>query len=132
LLTNKFKRVYENRRNRRRSEGCFNCGERGHFIADCPSKVKAPEHGNSYRRQEQSRDRKNKSDRRGRKKEQQKFTDKQIKKDAHVLFSSLGSFDSDASYNSSDSESEDEKPQKTNDRGLFLLLTSREACALWL
>ena len=121
LLTNKFKRVYENRRNRRRSEGCFNCGERGHFIADCLSKVKAPEHGNSYRRQEQSRDRKNKSDRRGRKKGQQKFTDKQIKKAAHVLFSSLGSFDSDASYNSSDSESEDEKPKKTNDGGLCFL-----------
>ncbi|XP_025801382.1 uncharacterized protein LOC112880857 [Panicum hallii] len=121
LLTNKFKRVYENRRNRRRSEERFNCGERGHFIADCPSKVKAPEHGNSYRRQEQSRDRKNKSDRRGRKKGQQKFTDKQIKKAAHVLFSSLGSFDSDASYNSSDSESEDEKPKKTNDGGLCFL-----------
>ncbi|KAF0895024.1 hypothetical protein E2562_005011 [Oryza meyeriana var. granulata] len=28
LLSNKFKRVYENRRNRRRSEGCFSCGER--------------------------------------------------------------------------------------------------------
>jgi len=83
--------------------------------------VKAPEHGNSYRRQEQSRDRKNKSDRRGRKKGQQKFTDKQIKKAAHVLFSSLGSFDSDASYNSSDSESEDEKPKKTNDGGLCFL-----------
>ncbi|XP_066334528.1 uncharacterized protein [Miscanthus floridulus] len=26
LLSNKFKRVYDNRRNRRRSDGCFNCG----------------------------------------------------------------------------------------------------------
>ncbi|KAF0892459.1 hypothetical protein E2562_016746 [Oryza meyeriana var. granulata] len=25
LLSNKFKRVYENRRNRRRADGCFNC-----------------------------------------------------------------------------------------------------------
>jgi len=54
------------------------------------------------------------------KKNGQKYTDKQIKKAAHVLFSSLGDFVSDASSNSSDSDSEDELPKKKTDGLCFL------------
>ena len=37
LLTRRFERLTENRRNSRRSSGtCFGCGKRGHFLAECP------------------------------------------------------------------------------------------------
>jgi hypothetical protein len=37
LLSRRFDRLHENRRNQRRSSGtCYKCGKRGHFIADCP------------------------------------------------------------------------------------------------
>lgn len=68
LLSNKFKRVYDNRRNRRRSDACYNCGERGHFAADCPNKMKSSEQGNSsFRRQEQFREKKKKKEKRWKK-----------------------------------------------------------------
>jgi hypothetical protein len=41
LLTRRFERMYENRVNmRRNTRTCFQCGKPGHFVADCPEKVK--------------------------------------------------------------------------------------------
>jgi hypothetical protein len=37
LLSRRFDRLHENRRNARRSSGtCYKCGKRGYFIAECP------------------------------------------------------------------------------------------------
>jgi hypothetical protein len=41
LLTSRFKRMHENRVNmRRNTRTCFQCGKPGHFVANCPEKVK--------------------------------------------------------------------------------------------
>jgi hypothetical protein len=41
LLTTRFERLHENRVNmRRNTRTCFQCGKQGHFVADCPEKVK--------------------------------------------------------------------------------------------
>ncbi|XP_066361067.1 uncharacterized protein [Miscanthus floridulus] len=120
LLSNKFKRVYDKRRNRRRSDGCFNYGERGHFAADCPNKQRSFEQGNnSSRRQEKFRERKKKKDKQW-KKGGQKYSDKQVAKAANVLLSSLGQYVLGGSSDSSDSDFEDETPKKKTDGLCFI------------
>jgi hypothetical protein len=41
LLSRRFDRLHESRRNARRSSGtCYKCGKRGHFIAESPEAEK--------------------------------------------------------------------------------------------
>jgi hypothetical protein len=51
LLTRRFERMHENRVNMRRNTmTCFQCGKPGHFVADCPEKVKNRDNYNTSRR----------------------------------------------------------------------------------
>jgi hypothetical protein len=82
LLTRWFERLHENRVNmRRNTRTCFQCGKRGHFVADCPEKVenkdgykhKSRMDGKYRSRHDHKRKHKNKynDERRSRKKESQ-------------------------------------------------------------
>jgi hypothetical protein len=57
LLTRRFERLHENRVNmRRNTRTCFQCEKPGHFVADCPEKVKNKDgYKNKYKDERRSR-----------------------------------------------------------------------------
>jgi hypothetical protein len=74
LLSKRFKRMYTNQKNARRSSGmCYRCGKHEHFITECPEAMEVkPEHKHRSRTDHKHRSRddykgKNKSKRRTRK-----------------------------------------------------------------
>ncbi|WVZ97182.1 hypothetical protein U9M48_042737 [Paspalum notatum var. saurae] len=52
LVSSRFQRAYDNRMSKKRGERpkCFECGEVGHFIAECPNKNDYYKKGKSYSR----------------------------------------------------------------------------------
>ncbi|WVZ53135.1 hypothetical protein U9M48_004119 [Paspalum notatum var. saurae] len=52
LVSSRFQRTYDNRMSKKRGERpkCFECGEVGHFIAECPNKNDYYKKGKSYSR----------------------------------------------------------------------------------
>ncbi|WVZ76986.1 hypothetical protein U9M48_024891 [Paspalum notatum var. saurae] len=52
LVSSRFQRAYDNRMSKKRGERpkCFECGEVGHFVAECPNKNDYDKKGKSYSR----------------------------------------------------------------------------------
>jgi hypothetical protein len=109
LLSRRFDRLHENRRNARRSSGtCYKCGERGHFIAECleaeENKYKMSEYKAHPRRED-------KYSSKGRHYSKSKSKDKARAMVAGA--SDVNSSSSDA-HSSSSSEDEDAERRKGN------------------
>jgi hypothetical protein len=117
LLTRRIERLNENRVNmRRNTRTCFQCGKPGHFVADCPEKIKSkdgykhkPRNDGKYRSRRDLKSKhknKYKDERRSRKKESRG------KAGAMVGASDV---DSSSAYStSSSSSSEDEGDRRKN------------------
>ncbi|GJN24312.1 hypothetical protein PR202_gb12048 [Eleusine coracana subsp. coracana] len=104
LLTRKFRKFYNNQKERRGggSRTCFECGDPGHFIADCPKKKKAGYRDNNT---EDFKQKKNRFYKKG--KNSKKFA----KAIARTCVAALSDVDLTSSEGLSSSEEEVEKPR---------------------
>ncbi|WVZ84366.1 hypothetical protein U9M48_031406 [Paspalum notatum var. saurae] len=138
LVSSRFQRAYDNRMSKKRGERpkCFECGEVGHFIAECPNKNDYYKKGKSYSRDSEKypsgkasfdkhRSRKHGSGKRpfGKKNFRKAFKSyqKDNRKRDKALFAEIGFCSSGSSSSSSSSSSSDEeityRKDKRNDQG---------------
>ncbi|GJN25601.1 hypothetical protein PR202_gb13448 [Eleusine coracana subsp. coracana] len=105
LLTRKFRKFYNNRKERRGggSRTCFECGDPGHLIADCPKKMKKA--GYRDNNTEDFKQKKNRFYKKG--KNSKKFA----KAIARVCVVALSDVDLTSSKGLTSSEEEVEKPR---------------------
>ncbi|WVZ61394.1 hypothetical protein U9M48_011277 [Paspalum notatum var. saurae] len=138
LVSSRFQHAYDNRMSKKRGERpkCFECGEVGHFIAECPNKNDYYEKGKSYSRDsdkyhsgkagfDKHRSSKHGSGKRpfGKKNFRKAFKSyqKDNRKRDKALFAEIGFCSSGSSSSSSSSSSSDEeityRKDKRNDQG---------------
>ncbi|WVZ63591.1 hypothetical protein U9M48_013214 [Paspalum notatum var. saurae] len=138
LVSSRFQRAYDNRMSKKRGERpkCFECGEVGHFIAECPNKNDYYKKGKSYSRDfdkyhpgkasfDKHRSSKHGSGKRpfGKKNFRKAFKSyqKDNRKRDKAFFAEIGFCSSGSSFSSSSSSSSDEeityRKDKRNDQG---------------
>ncbi|WVZ64054.1 hypothetical protein U9M48_013627 [Paspalum notatum var. saurae] len=138
LVSSRFQRAYDNRMSKKKGERpkCFECGEIGHFIAECPNKNDYYKKGKSYSRDsnkyhsgkagfDKHRSSKHGSGKRpfGKKNFQKAFKSyqKDNRKRDKAFFAEIGFCSSGSSSSSSSSSSSDEettyRKDKRNDQG---------------
>ncbi|WVZ80603.1 hypothetical protein U9M48_028063 [Paspalum notatum var. saurae] len=138
LVSSRFQRAYDNRMSKKKGERpkCFECGEVGHFIAECPNKNDYYKKGKSYSRDsdkyhfgkagfDKHRSSKHGSGKRPFSKKNFRKAFKSYQKDNRkrdkAFFAEIGFCSSGSSSSSSSSSSSDEKitsrKDKRNDQG---------------